>query len=90
MSLGSKTRAEYDRNAIARATHFTATIFRGRGQYETRSAQSLDEARKVGRALAREFGKPAAMIYAILPDTLSTSIHVENVSVTEGDERDGS
>lgn len=85
-----KTRAEYDRNAIARATHFVATIFLGRGTYVRASAPTIEEAREKGRELARSAGKPAAMIYAILPDTLSTSIHVENVSANEGDERDGS
>ena len=72
-------RDDYDRAMIERANRFYACVFLGSGRYETESALTIDGAREAGRGLARKHGKHAAMIYAVLPDTLNTSIHVENV-----------
>ena len=75
------TRADYDAAQIARATHFVVTGFLGRGRYRRRPCLTLERARRFGRRMADQMGRPV-MIYAIVPDTLGTSIHVENVNPT--------
>lgn len=54
---------EFDAGVIRKATVFTATKFKGRGVYDTRTTDSLEHAMSAGRELGR-----GTMIYALSPE----------------------
>jgi hypothetical protein len=63
-------RAIWDAEQIARAVSFTTSRFLGRGKYDTRRFETLDEAKADAR------GDRRAMVYAVTPEGFT--IHIAN------------
>jgi hypothetical protein len=58
-----------DAKALSGATHFVASIFVGRGQYDKVQALTLEEARNAAHELVANHGSGRkALIYAVLAD----------------------
>ncbi len=80
MTDNSKRRRAWEAEQIAKASYYTAVMFFGRGRYDKRRAETLEEARQVRREMLAEYAGTncgrGVMIYAVTRYDAIT-IHVE-------------
>lgn len=77
MNAQPTTRKEWEEDMAETADTYNATVFLGRARYaHTDDCDTLEEARDAGAALAKEHGKPEAMLYAVKN---GVGAHVDNV-----------
>lgn len=68
--------AEYDAWIREKPDYYTAVVFKGRGRFERKEANTLAEAREHARSLAKGSQRPSG-IYAVRENQQS---HIENVT----------